>query len=146
MTDEKTTKTDDINKRPINKELLAKLARKTREESGTEPGHEEKKDPKKGPVSRVRVGRLQLSLWTKKVIVAHADENLRAFSPERETAIDSVCLQSSRYDRKTQKWERSQIWLKPEELRDLGGVMEAFGQEMQKIPHASDLLEVKRWV
>ena len=59
----------------------------------------------KGPVSKFRSGRFQVSLW-------ECRRGLRA------------CVQCSRFNKLLGEWENQSIWCDPHELRDLAGALD----------------------
>ena len=83
-------------------------------------------EEKKGPVSKKRIGRFQVTTWVRKKLVP-GDE--AGFRPEREYESVRACVQYSRYDRRTHEFVRQQIWCNPQELRDLANALEQLGDE-----------------
>ncbi len=83
-------------------------------------------EKKNGPVKKKRMGRFQVTTWVRKRIVP-GDES--GFRPEREYEVVRACVQYSKFDRQTQQYIRQQIWCDPQELLDLGNLLDEFGQD-----------------
>ena len=73
-------------------------------------------EDKKGPISKIRSGRFQITTWKRRKIVP-GDES--GFRPEREYDVVRVCVQYSRFNKARRDYDRQQIWCDPHELRSL---------------------------
>ena len=131
---ENTTKTA-TEKDRINPERAAEFAKQVRQITGLEPGYEANRQKRK-PLLKVKKGRFQMTLWGKEVIIAPRNPEDKAFKPERRLMVDRVCLQRSVYSFRTRSYERQQIWLSPDEIRDLSGVLDMFSEQMGECPTA----------
>ena len=72
------------------------------------------------PIMSKRLGKFQISSWCFKRI-RHARH---FFDAEREYEVIRTCVQYSRYNRHTGRFDRQQIWCDPYELRDLAGLLD----------------------
>ena len=81
------------------------------------------KQEKKGPMKKKQIGRFQVSIWKRRKVVPAKND----FGVEREVDIVRACVQYSQCNRQTGEWERKQIWCNPEELRNLGRVLDELG-------------------
>jgi len=72
---------------------------------------------KKQPEKKVRVGRISVSIWRRTV-----ERNGTKFETER------VCVQHSSKD-KANNWVNQQIWLNPDELRDVANALDELNGE-----------------
>ena len=79
----------------------------------------------KGPFLKSQVGRFQLSLWRRKIIIPSRHD----WEAEREVERVRACVQYSRYNQATGSWENQSIWCSPEELRDLANVMDKLNED-----------------
>ena len=82
-------------------------------------------EEKKGPESKTRAGRFQVSLWRTKRHMAARNN----FEPEREIVSERACIQYSRLNHLTQSWERQQVWCNLDELRDLSQALDKIGRQ-----------------
>ena len=77
----------------------------------------------KGPVTKAKSGRFEVSLWHWKKIIPQP-ENVRDLFPEREVDMYRACVRHSKWNRGTQSWEDTVIWCEIEELRSLGEALD----------------------
>ena len=87
----------------------------------------------KGPILKSQVGRFQISLWRRRIIIAARND----FEAEREIERVRMCVQYSRYNHDTNAWDNQSIWCNPEELRDLANVMDKLNEDTmaKSVPH-----------
>jgi len=78
-------------------------------------------EAKRGPISKGRVGRFQVTMWRRRKVVPAGHDG---FWPEREFDSVRACVQYSRYNRIRGDYERQQIWCDPIELRDMVGALD----------------------
>lgn len=75
---------------------------------------------KKGPISKSKMGRFQVSLWKRDKFVAARHE----CDAERSFVSRRACVQYSRWNRYKHGWENQSIWFGWDELRDLAQALE----------------------
>jgi hypothetical protein len=78
----------------------------------------------KGPVTKTKFGRIEVSIWHWKRIIPPPDKQ-EDFVPEREAEVHRACIRHSQWNRRTQAWEESSIWCGIDELRDLAQALDA---------------------
>ena len=105
------------------KSEAAKVAEQTNKN-----GKEAEKE-KKGPDTKVRHGRFQLSIWKQTKVIAPKDEQ-RGFVPERKVDVVRACIQYSR--KWNGSWQNQSIWCSPEELRDLQHAMDKLDESVNE--------------
>lgn len=77
------------------------------------------------PILSKRVGKFQISSWCfNRIRKARND-----FDAEQEYEVIRTCIQYSRYNRRSNTFERQQIWCDPFELRDLSALLDALSEE-----------------
>jgi hypothetical protein len=77
------------------------------------------------PITTKRLGRFKISTWCfNRVRKARND-----FEAEREYEVIRACVQYSRYNWLSGRFERQQIWCNPEELRELAALLEMEAEE-----------------
>ena len=95
------------------------------------------------PIMSKRLGRFQISAWNCERIRNARDDG---FDCEKPYEFIRVCIQYSRYNRRTDMFERQQIWCSPDELRTLAALLEQDADEGGTKPadagSASDLIGV----
>ena len=72
----------------------------------------------KGPVTKTRSGRFDISIWHWKKTVSQPDEVKDLFA-EREVDIERASIRYSRWNRTTRTWDESIIWCNIDDLRSL---------------------------
>ena len=72
----------------------------------------------KGPVTKARSGRFEVSIWHWKKIIPQPDETKDLFA-EREIDIERASIRYSRWNRGTRTWDESIIWCNIDDLRSL---------------------------
>ena len=75
----------------------------------------------RGPMSKSKTGRFQVSLWKRNRVFAARHE----YDTERTFVSRRACVQYSRWNRYTRSWENQSIWCGWEELRDLVQALES---------------------
>ena len=77
------------------------------------------------PIMSKRIGRFQVSTWCFKRLRKAKND----FDAERECEVFRACVQYSKYDRRSGRFERQQIWCDPIELRSLAAVLDGLGDD-----------------
>lgn len=75
---------------------------------------------RKKPIASTKVGRFEIALF--RCESRRLDNN----DTERVTSYDRVRVRYSRYRHEERRWENSEIWCYPAELRDLAQVLDAW--------------------
>ena len=75
---------------------------------------------RKGPISKSKTGRFQVSLWKRDKVIAARNE----YAAERTIVLRRACVQYSRWNHYTHSWENQSIWCNWDELRDLVQALE----------------------
>ena len=86
----------------------------------------------KGPISKNRIGRFQVSLWMRNRTIAARHE----YDVERTFVSRRACVQYSRWNKITRGWENQSIWCSWDELRDLIQALEA----LQPVPSENQVV------
>ena len=87
------------------------------------------KTEKKNPVVKVRVGRFSLSLWRRRKLLASGNKDAICYV-ETPVSLDRVCLQHSVKNWQTGRWVNQQIWMSPEDVRNLLCLLDRFNEEI----------------
>ena len=74
----------------------------------------------KGPLNKSKIGRFQVSLWKRDKFIPPR----HGYDAGRTVVVRSACVQYSRWNRETSKWENQSIWCNWDELRDLVQALE----------------------
>jgi hypothetical protein len=72
----------------------------------------------KGPVSKSKSGRFQVSIWHWKKTIPPPEEQRDLFC-DREQDIHRACIRYSQWNRRVQEWRESTIWCSIDDLRSL---------------------------
>jgi hypothetical protein len=80
------------------------------------------------PITTKRLGRFQISTWNHVYIRKARDD---CFDCERVYESVRARIQYSRYNRKTNEFDRQQIWCDPMELRTLAQLLEQEAEFLQ---------------
>ena len=72
----------------------------------------------KGPVTKARSGRFEVSTWHWKKVIPPRDDVIDLFA-EREVDIHRACIRHSQWKRSTRTWDESTIWCSIDDLRSL---------------------------
>ena len=77
----------------------------------------------KGPVSKGKSGRFEISIWHWKKVIPPREEYRHLFA-EREVDIQRVCIQYSQWNKRLQEWQKSAIWCSIDDLRSLSDALD----------------------
>ena len=72
----------------------------------------------KGPVTKTRSGKFEVSIWHWKKIHSQPDETKDLFA-EREIDVERACIRYSRWNRGSRTWDESIVWCCIDDLRSL---------------------------
>ena len=81
----------------------------------------------KGPVSKGRSGRFEISIWHWKKVIPPQKEYQHLFA-EREVDVQRVCIRHSKWSRGTREWKEAVIWCNIDDLRSLSDALEQLTQ------------------
>ena len=82
---------------------------------------------KNKPYKKIRNGRFQISMFKCSKVLRSGGDTTSELIVENTR----VCVQYSRYNRRSGDWERQSIWCSPDELRDLGNALDGLAEEPQ---------------
>lgn len=82
----------------------------------------------KGPVSRAKSGKFEVSIWHWKKIIPQPDETKDLFA-ERELDVHRACIRYSQWNRGAQKWDESTTWCSIDDLRSLAQALDGLNFE-----------------
>ncbi len=72
----------------------------------------------KGPVTKTRTGKFQVSTWHWKKLISQPEETQDLFA-EREIDVHRASIRYSQWNRGAQEWDETIIWCNIDDLRDL---------------------------
>ncbi|NUM53499.1 MAG: hypothetical protein HUU46_07640 [Candidatus Hydrogenedentes bacterium] len=84
----------------------------------------------KGPISRARYGRFDVSIWQWRKVVSAPPEQ-RDFKPEREYIVNRACIRHCRWENTVNAWDEQIIWCDVHELDNLKIALERLQEKQQ---------------
>lgn len=82
----------------------------------------------KGPVTKTKSGRFEVSIWHWKKVIPQLDDVKDLFA-EREVDVHRACIRHSQWSRVERAWQETIIWCEIDDLRSLAQALDELNVE-----------------